>query len=374
MIKIIVIGLLAFFLYFLQRKIYCRLWNRGLLVNVMFTNNTMFEGEKAELLEVIENRKRLPLPMLKVKFQTDRNLEFADTEGSSVTDQYYRNDVFQVGSGEKITRKLTFTGKRRGYYKINGIDLVAADLFLSVHMMDNKVADQYIYVYPKPYNSREFGLFLQQLSGEVLAKRHWVEDPFEYRGIREYQPYDDIRNVNWKATAKTEDLKVNQKNYTSIKTIRIFLNLDDSGVLKKTECVETSIQIAAGLADFFLAQGIRVACYANGTDLISKDPVFVEAGAGRGQLDRIYRALARINGHGETVSFPDYLGQKLFHEARGCMTFLVSPNHYPDFMELILEYQGSGEDFIWFYPVRDKQEPEISGEIKSHVRVIHLRD
>ena len=37
-----------------------------------------------------------------------------------------------------------------------------------------------------------------------------MEDPFEYRGIREYQPYDDMRSVNWKATAKTGDLKVNQ--------------------------------------------------------------------------------------------------------------------------------------------------------------------
>ena len=212
MTRVIGIGLIAIILFILQRQIYRRIWNRSLYVKVFFTKSEMYEGEKGEIHEVIENRKHLPLPILKVKFSTSRHLSLGNMEGSRVTDLLYWNDIFHVGGGERLTRRLEFKALKRGYYKITGVDLVSADLFLTTEMVETRTDPTCLYVYPKPFMSNEFWQSLQQLNGEVLTKRHLMEDPFEYRGIREYQPYDDMRSVNWKATAKTGELKVNQKN------------------------------------------------------------------------------------------------------------------------------------------------------------------
>ena len=118
MIQIIGIGLIAFLLFILQQKIYEKLWKKDLTATISFASSSIFEGQEGQLKEIIENRKRLPLSMLKVKFQTDRHLVFEDTKGSRTTDQYYRNDVFQINGGEKITRTIKFVGGRRGYYTI----------------------------------------------------------------------------------------------------------------------------------------------------------------------------------------------------------------------------------------------------------------
>ena len=115
--KIFGIGLVAFALVMLQLLIYKKLWDKNLKVSVFFQQSGISEGEKGEIVEVIENKKRLPLAMLKVKFQTSRNLGFSDDIGSKTTDQYYRNDIFQINAGEKITRTLKFTGNKRGYYR-----------------------------------------------------------------------------------------------------------------------------------------------------------------------------------------------------------------------------------------------------------------
>ena len=81
------------------------------------------EGEECELCERVENRKLLPLPALKVKFQVSRELQFEDEEGvSSVTDQYYRNDVLSVRPFMRHVRRLRFRCKKRGYYWINGLE------------------------------------------------------------------------------------------------------------------------------------------------------------------------------------------------------------------------------------------------------------
>lgn len=373
MMKIIVIGILSYLLLLAQQKLYKILWKRQLNIRLEFTENHLFEGEKGELSEIIENGKRLPLPMLKVKFQTSRNLEFTDTQGSKVTDQYYRNDVFQVGGRERITRKLEFIAAKRGYYRINNIDLVAADLFLSTEMVESRHAqEQYFYVYPAPFVSEEFQESLQQLNGEILTKRHWMEDPFEYRGIRDYQPYDDMRSINWKATAKTGEFKVNQKNYTSLQTVRIFFNIEDRGILKKEEAVEATFRITAGLAAFFLNQGIRVACYGNGRDIINQKPIQIEASSGSGQMQQIYRALARVDTDMEAADFRQCFERRLLKERDGTTTIFISPNAYDNFVELLSQYYHQKKEFVLFYPTLGKEEPECPAEWEKNVKTLHL--
>ncbi len=372
MIRLLGIALLFFLLLTLQRILYKRLWQRHLKVEIAFTKEHIFEGEQGELREIIENRKRLPLSMLKVKFKADRHLLFDDMKGSRTTDQFYRNDIFRIGGGERVTRILKFQGGRRGYYTITGASLVASDLFLTSQMVDDVSLYAEVYVYPKPYQSDEFRQSLIQLNGEVLTRRHLLEDPFEYRGIREYQPYDDMRSINWKATAKTGDFKVNQKNYTALKSIRIFFNVEDDNILKKEDCVEMSLRIVAGLSAFFLRQGIQVSCHGNGVDCQTGKPMSIAAKAGDGQLDAIYRGLARLDLDQPVVSFTDYFEERLFSGAGESITCFVAPNQYDDFLLLVRKFQDVGNEFVWFYPVSGRVEPKLPPELTGQVRLIHI--
>ena len=89
--KIIGIGIVAFALVLLQSLLYKKYWDKNLHVSVFFQQTGISEGEDGEVIEVIENRKQLPLIMLKVKFQTSRNLGFLDDIGSKTTDQSQEN-------------------------------------------------------------------------------------------------------------------------------------------------------------------------------------------------------------------------------------------------------------------------------------------
>lgn len=370
--KILGIALVAFGLFLLQKFIYEKLWNRNLKVSISFARQGMKEGAEGELIEVIENRKRLPLSMLKVKFQTSRNLEFQDEKGSKTTDRYYRNDVFQINGGEKITRKLSFIARKRGYYCINGIDIIGSDLFLSQEFVKSMSDECFLYVYPKVYDSREFQRSLQQLNGEVISKRHLLEDPFEYRGIREYQPFDDMRSVNWKATARTGVLKVNQKNYTALHTIRIFLNTEDSGILKKNEAVEASLQIVMGLSEYFLAQGICVAVYSNGRDILTKETLQIRSSAGAGQGAQIGKGLARLDTEQTPYSFGELYREMILEEAQSTITVFVSPNGYNDFTDIMQECLVRQIAFVWYYAVEGKDEPEVDAGLSEHTHFIHI--
>lgn len=370
MMKLLGIGLLGFVLLIFQKRIYERLWLKALNVQISFGQSHVFQGEKGELKEIIENKKRLPLSMLKVKFKTDRHLLFGNEKGSRTTDQYYRNDIFRIGGGERVTRTLQFEAGRRGYYTIEEINLVASDLFFLSQMVADKSVKTTLYVYPKPWDCVRLQQSLIQLSGEMLSRRHLMEDPFEYRGIREYQPYDDMRSINWKATAKTGDLKVNQKNYTSLKSVRIFFNIQDDNVLRKEEAVEMSLRITASLCLIFLRQGMQVSCYGNGCDILTHQPVSLSARGGEGQMDAVYRALARVDTDRPATDFTEHFEELLLCRAQGSLTLFVAPNQYDDFVTLLLKYRDMGNPFVWFYPVAGSRKPELPAGLEREIEVL----
>lgn len=375
MIQLLGILVVALLLYLGQKTIYQKVWHKNLRVRLSFQEEGIWEGQESTLSEIIENQKKLPLTMLKVKFQTDRHLLFADTKGSRTTDKFYRNDIFQIGALEKVTRVLRFTAGRRGYYTIAEADLVASDLFLTAqYTATADIGHSSLYVYPKPFSHPEFRQSLKQLSGQVLTKRHLQEDPFEYRGIREYQPQDDLKSINWKATARTGEFKVNQKNYTAEKSVRIFINLEDTGILKKEDCVEASLQIATALLLLFLEQGMQVAVYCNGVDVLHNEPCILEAGGGIRQREAVLRSFALIDTAKPVRSFTELFSSRLSESSGALMTCIVSPNAYDNFASLILQYHTCHPDMKWFLPYSGTVPPEMEEELRSLITFISLRE
>lgn len=375
MIQLLGILVVALLLYLGQKTIYQKVWHKNLRVRLSFQEEGIWEGQESTLSEILENQKKLPLTMLKVKFQTDRHLLFADTKGSRTTDKFYRNDIFQIGALEKVTRVLRFTAGRRGYYTIAEADLVASDLFLTAqYTATADIGHCSLYVYPKPFSHPEFRQSLKQLSGQVLTKRHLQEDPFEYRGIREYQPQDDLKSINWKATARTGEFKVNQKNYTAEKSVRIFINLEDTGILKKEDCVEASLQIATALLLLFLEQGMQVAVYCNGVDVLHNEPCILEAGGGIRQREAVLRSFALIDTAKPVRSFSELFSSRLSEASGSLMTCIVSPNAYDDFASLILQYHTRHPDMKWFLPYSGTVPPEMEEELRSLITFISLRE
>ncbi len=375
MIQLLGILVVALLLYLGQKTIYQKVWHKNLRVRLSFQEEGIWEGQESTLSEIIENQKKLPLTMLKVKFQTDRHLLFADTKGSRTTDKFYRNDIFQIGALEKVTRVLRFTAGRRGYYTIAEADLVASDLFLTAqYTAATDIGHSSLYVYPKPFSHPAFRQSLKQLRGQVLAKRHLLEDPFEYRGIREYQPQDDLKSINWKATARTGEFKVNQKNYTAEKSVRIFINLEDTGILKKEDCVEASLQIATALLLLFLEQGMQVAVYCNGVDVLHNEPCILEAGGGIRQREAVLRSFALIDTSKPVRSFSELFSSRLSEASGALMTCIVSPNAYDDFATLILQYHTRHPEMKWFLPYSGTVPPEMEEELRSLITFISLRE
>ena len=102
----------------------------NLSLKVDFSKNVADYGENIELIEVVENRKKLPLPFIILKFETPREIKFYDMENATTSDFIYREDMLTMKAFSKHTRRIKAKCSKRGYYVFPRVGITTSDLFL----------------------------------------------------------------------------------------------------------------------------------------------------------------------------------------------------------------------------------------------------
>lgn len=370
--KLIWIGIAAFLCWLLQGMLYRRFWSKGLFACLHFVSQAVREGEEGKLQEIIENRKLMPLTVLHVNLQLDRAFSFLSRENTAVSDQTYRRDVFALLPYQRITRTLSFTALQRGYYRCKELELIGRDLFFHGPFVKKIPSDAFFYIYPKEIPMEPVKVSCEEMLGEYLWRKKVFEDPFSFQGIRDYQPYDSFRQVNWKAYGKTGQLKVNVYEYTAMAKASILLNLEGDMIWTESLLREGIIRIGAALASQWILLGIPVEIYTNGKDCITKSPVEVRAGAGRKHMTTILQALSRIcadeeenRGRWEEIQKKTSKTQVLWEkfEERGGntgMVLYISCSQREEDLQRLENLRRNGAVVLWILPLISHQETAIN--------------
>ena len=292
---ILSMALLIGLLFLLQRQLYRKYWDTGLSMRLSFSSREAYEGERLDLLEELTNAKPLPLPWVNAKFQLSRNLIFSGADNYKVSDYYYQNDLFSVGMYQKVTRRQGFTCGRRGYYSIKSMDLGSSSILITDKLIKHVDCSADLTVLPRPVPYPEIEPVFRQLQGDIEIRRFFNLDPFSFRGVREYDPHDDFRLINFTATAKTGDLIVNVHSATSAQELVILLNVEPYSEYQNEHVIEEGIRIAASAAEYFGGLGLRVSFLTNGRDISTGAEQKIPPGSGAMHVHRIFENLARID-------------------------------------------------------------------------------
>lgn len=357
--KIIYIICGAACIYLLQRALYKKYWNKNLFVSVYFTQHAITELEEGELCETIVNQKYLPLPMLRVKFEVDRHLDFMQEANITVTDRCYKNDIFSVMMYQKITRRLKFIGNRRGFYAVKEIALDSSDLFMEKHLGMNLICDSWIYVYPRQTDIRRLLIPFQKMMGDILTRRYTYEDPFEFQGIRPYEPFDNMRDVNWKATARIGELRTNLHGYTVRQEVCLLLNLQSESMIEYQQLREESIRIANSLCEMFLKQKIPIGIYSNAKDLLSGKSLNIMPGADLLHLTQIRESLARLDLSQTMEEFHEYAEKILSNKSDNVLYIMISTSQRVEVIQLFERLSKNCCGSYWILPLHSWMEQKL---------------
>ena len=327
--------LLLVIIYVVQKRVYRKLWNKNLDAEISFSKDYIECGESAELVEVVSNNKYLPLPVFHLKFSVDKSLDFIDKTNSNITDLYHKNEVFSIMGHERITRKLVFLGGDRGVVNLSNAYIIVHDFFMTETYARAISHNDVIYVFPKKLNTERFKLLFRGIIGEIESPRSLVEDPLVFRGIREYQPFDSYRSINWKQSAKARELMVNMYGYTTDSRVHIMLNLDNDYMIETNKLLEEAISLTSTFSRMLLEQGVGVSMVTNSTGRDGRSIPAVEEGYGLSHGIEIDKHLAEIKGSTGKDAFLLMLENELRAVKKNVLYLVISPYAKSDLIELL---------------------------------------
>ena len=322
--ELVIISILVCLVYWIQHMYFKRHWRQELQVGLSFQKRGVDAGEACSLEEVVTNGKRMPLPTLQVKFRTDASFRFAEDKNAVTTDYYYRRDLFSAGGRKRVTRCLKFRAMQRGYFQIPEMDVLVKNFFLTAQYSYRQPNETALYVYPYKRDTRQFDLLYHQMMGEIIAKQRMEEDPFAFRGIREYRPTDPMHRINWKSSARNGSLLVNHFESTTTQTVGILLDGHTQSVYAQRQMQELGISVASSIAGRLLRAGIPVALYSNARDILTGEPVRTESGSHRSHMETIDRELARIDLKKDMLPFDQLVHDTIESEGSGMCYLMIT--------------------------------------------------
>jgi uncharacterized protein (DUF58 family) len=291
-------------------------------------------------------------------------------EGLQIRSGFTRH-LLRLPAGGSFTFTYTVSGPRGGYGFEKILARVSDHLAVTGRTVQVYARGQ-LFVFPPVLRLRHVAIRPRRTrvyAGTIPARAGGTGT--EFFGVREYQPGDPPRAINWRASARhAEALYSNEFQQERVADIGIVLD----GRLRTNEFAgghslfEHSVQAAAALADALLTQGNRV-----GLLVYSSYLRWTLPGYGKVQRERILHSLAHAkSGGSEVFSVLENLPTRLFPPES--QIILVSPLTDDDLMPLV-QLRAQGYQVLVVSP--DPVKFELSylsrnSNVDLAARVIHM--
>ena len=315
-----------------------------------FSESRAFVGETVAVTLAVANRKFLPLTRVRLTDHISEQLVFTDLElrpsglpGLAQIRQYFALSWF-----EEVRRTYHLTCDQRGVYDFRNAQIETGDPF-GFFTFEAEVgqADRLI-VYPTVKPVTGLQLPHKEPFGPKVADRRLLQDPIYMRGIRPYQPEDDLRFVHWKATARTQELQTKIFEPTSAPNLVLFVNI--ATFAKAWEGIdpillERVVSVAASLCAYAVEKRLLVGLSANGALPRSDQPLRVLPSRNPQQLTRLLEALAGVRGVA-SGGFEDFLLHDSARLPWGATLMAVTAVVTPELEVVLLRLKDAGRKLV----------------------------
>lgn len=207
---------------------------RDLVVSARFPDH-IFAGDAAPVIVTLKNTKRL-LPSFSVLVEARGPLDPDATESGRAarrlrkqidkrTLAYFTHIPHNSAAEQRVEQSFP----KRGHLLIDGFELSTRfpfGFFRTRRRLRARNVD--IVVYPKPLPEGDALHLLPMYAGRMASQRRGAgHDLFS---LRDYQPQDDLRHIDWKATARSRRLTVREFTAEDERRVTVILDTFAAGI------------------------------------------------------------------------------------------------------------------------------------------------
>jgi hypothetical protein len=233
----------------------CLLIHRYLIfVDVRFERKVYSSGEIDRFTMIVRNNSIIPAPYVIVK-----------NKALSGINNKYNGEMVTLKLDESKWLKHEIYFKKRGIYNFGEITVGLKDLFCIAESYRNVDRKTIIKVYPKIYDLEKSVLKGSDIFKNAVSNKSSIEDMYSMKDIRKYRDGDNLKRINWKVSAKYNELYVRNFDTVSGQEFNIFLDmneknyeLDGNGILE-----EQMIDFCVSIINNMLVKEIKTKLFVN---------------------------------------------------------------------------------------------------------------
>ncbi len=237
----------------------------GIRYTRSFNKDRCHAGDELQLVEVIENDKKLPVPWLRMESEFPAAFRFRGKASMKLEmGSVYQTHTsgFTLMPRRRVTRRHFVKCEGRGIFRLSTVFMTSGDLLGFVLRSRSEQISNSLIVYPRLLDDRHLPYDWHSWQGEFAVRRWILEDPFMIEGSREYAPGDPMNRIHWKASARTGGLQVYRQGHTADPHVILVLDIGDvvlglqhgGGEAE----AEQAISLAATIAVRLIADGVSV--------------------------------------------------------------------------------------------------------------------
>lgn len=326
-----------------------RFWNNHifdkLTINRSFSQKKVYPGQEIFYQVEIENKKLLPIIWLKLTSSISSDIRFKDSKYIKSTAGYHTKfrDFFNIKWYEKVKRKYVVTPTRRGVLSIYSAIFRYSDPFGFYSNTTEEQSRINLIVYPRilPITS---SLSESSMLFGTRRKEGWIfQDRLNKTGVRPYQTTDSFHQINWKASARSLELKSDIYKPSLDREIHLFHGLKTKNSwwedIQSNE-LELSLICAASLSNLYLKKGLKVGFYSSMYMINSyyKKYTAIKVNPGNEQRELILTTMALLKSN-SIYGLPEVLQQEKRNINPGAAVIIITGTLDKAMLKIINHYK-----------------------------------
>ena len=349
------------------------LWNRLCLEEVHYQRHIaqtrVFRGEETKLTISLVNRKPIPLGRVEIEDEFPEEIEIRDARvapGSNPKSMILRHDT-SLSWYERVTWEYTIRCDTRGFYRFGPARMESGDIFGFYESEATYKANDYLLVYPRVIPLPELGLPPIRPLGETRGGIEIYQDPSRPWGIREYRAGDPLKTVDWKATARAQQLQVRVFEPSSTFTVILIVAVETAerpweGYSPTN--LERIITAAASIASYAAERQYSIGLFSNGVPILTDRPMKLEPATSPEQLTIVLEALATVRPM-PTGPMANQLSQNFRQFPMGSTLVVVAAILSDELIDSVSNLRRQGYKVVVVF-VGDTEMPDLPEGVMTH--------
>ena len=351
-------------------------WNRLSLEEVVYERRFPYQraliGEELTMSVSLTNRKPVPLTWVRVEDEVPDELQVVEADAEVVTRagvQHLRQST-SIGWYESVRWNYRLRCTRRGLFRLGPAHVESGDLFGFLHTRRIEAQEGSLMVYPRIVPLEELGVPAVRPLGDVRGGIRIFPDVSRPAGLRQYESGDPLNAVDWKSTARRQQLQVRTFEPSSTIAVVLVVTVDITDPYWETfssagiKLLERVITVTASVASYAADRQYTFGLFSNDMPILADRPMTIPVNRGPEQLSTVLGVLATIRAFA-SGSMAVQLDQHSRRMPLGATLVVATAFLHPAFVDTLTGLRDRGYKIVVMY-VGDEKCPTLPDGVLLH--------